>query len=131
MCFDQPVERPQPSPVLDQLKQELDAFFAGELTRFTVTLNGVGSAFEKRVWQAVANIPFSETRTYLDIAKELGDAGASRAVGSANGKNPILLLVPCHRVIGSAGALTGYAGGLERKRFLLTHEQKVAGKVLF
>lgn len=129
--FDEVAQNLQIRPVLEQLGKDLTAFFAGELRQFNVAFQAEGSAFERQVWEAVARIPFGETRSYLQIAEALGNPGASRAVGKANGKNPVLLLLPCHRVIGSTGSLTGYAGGMERKRFLLTHEQKVAGKVLF
>lgn len=100
---------------------ELDAYFSGTLTRFTVPLAPNGTTFQKQVWNALLDIPFGSTTTYGALAKQLGNPGAMRAVGAANGANPIWLLIPCHRVVGSQG-LHGYAGGLERKAWLLRHE---------
>jgi methylated-DNA-[protein]-cysteine S-methyltransferase len=102
---------------------QLDRYFAGDLTDFDLELDMVGTEFQRRVWQALTTIPYGETRSYGEIAAQIGSAGASRAVGLANGHNPISIVVPCHRVIGAKGALTGYGGGLERKRHLLEMEK--------
>lgn len=109
-------------PVLVQAMHELDAYFTGLRTVFSVPLDFHGSAFQKRVWAALLTIPFGERRTYGQIAGQLGMPTASRAVGAANGRNPISILVPCHRVVGAQGQLTGFAGGLAAKAFLLKHE---------
>ena len=102
---------------------QLDAYFDGQLHDFDLPLAATGTAFQQRVWQALLEIPFGETRSYGQLAQHLGTPGASRAVGLANGRNPLSIIVPCHRVIGANGSLTGYGGGLERKRWLLAHEQ--------
>lgn len=104
------------------LEAELAEYFAGQRTRFTVPTAAVGTEFQARVWAALVAIPYGETRTYADIARSLGDPNLVRAVGAANARNPISILVPCHRVVGSDGQLTGYAGGLDRKEFLLSLE---------
>lgn len=101
---------------------QLDAYFAGELTDFELKLDLQGTAFQRRVWQALLTIPFGDTRSYGEIAAQIGAPGAARAVGLANGHNPIAIIVPCHRVIGASGSLTGYGGGLDRKRSLLALE---------
>ena len=108
---------------LDDVVRQLDAYFAGDLTEFDLELDLVGSDFQKRVWAELLAIPYGETRTYGEIARDIGSAGASRAVGLANGHNPIGIIVPCHRVIGANGSLTGYGGGLARKRHLLDVEK--------
>jgi methylated-DNA-[protein]-cysteine S-methyltransferase len=105
---------------------QLGAYFAGALTAFDVALRLEGSEFQRRVWQALLDIPFGETRSYGALARQLGAPGAARAVGLANGHNPIGIIVPCHRVIGADGSLTGYGGGIERKRHLLDHERRIA-----
>jgi methylated-DNA-[protein]-cysteine S-methyltransferase len=105
--------------------EQLDQYFAGERTRFDVPLELEGPAFHRRVWETLLTIPYGETRSYGQIAAQVGDAGAARAVGYANGRNPIAIVVPCHRVIGADGSLTGYGGGLERKRTLLDLEAGV------
>ncbi|MFI5806900.1 methylated-DNA--[protein]-cysteine S-methyltransferase [Streptomyces sp. NPDC051561] len=102
--------------------EQLNAFFQGELTEFTLPLHLEGTPFQRSVWEQLLTIPYGETRSYGQLADQLGKAGASRAVGLANGKNPIGIVVPCHRVIGSGGSLTGYGGGLDRKRRLLAFE---------
>jgi methylated-DNA-[protein]-cysteine S-methyltransferase len=102
---------------------QLEAYFAGERNDFELDLNFAGSDFQRRVWQALLTIPYGETRSYGQIAAQIGAAGAARAVGLANGHNPIAIIVPCHRVIGASGSLTGYGGGLNRKRWLLDMEQ--------
>ncbi|RKS79350.1 methylated-DNA-[protein]-cysteine S-methyltransferase [Actinomadura pelletieri DSM 43383] len=104
--------------------EQLSAYFAGELTEFDLPLTFRGTEFQKRVWSALLEIPYGETTTYGQIAVELGRPSASRAVGLANGRNPISVIVPCHRVVGSTGDLTGYGGGLDRKRYLLDFERK-------
>ncbi|MHB8497828.1 MAG: methylated-DNA--[protein]-cysteine S-methyltransferase [Acidimicrobiales bacterium] len=102
---------------------QLAAYFAGERTGFDVALRPAGTSFQQRVWDALPEIPYGETRSYGEIARRIGQPGAARAVGLANGRNPIAVIVPCHRVIGANGALTGYAGGLQAKRALLDLEQ--------
>ena len=109
--------------ILDQARRELDAYFAGKLRVFTVPTAARGTTFQRRVWKALSAIPFGVTRTYGQQAAALGNPKAARAVGLANGKNPISIIVPCHRVIGASGALTGFGGGLERKQALLALEQ--------
>jgi methylated-DNA-[protein]-cysteine S-methyltransferase len=106
----------------DDAVEQLDAYFAGELTEFDLELDLDGTAFNRQVWTALRDIPYGETRSYGDIARVIGSPGASRAVGAANGRNPIAIVIPCHRVIGASGALTGYGGGLDRKRQLLELE---------
>ena len=110
---------------------QLDAYFAGELTRFDLPLAPLGSAFQQRVWAALQEIPYGETESYGDLAERIGSPGAARAVGLANGKNPVGVVIPCHRVVGSNGHLTGYGGGLDRKRQLLDLELAVSGAALF
>ena len=111
----------------EAVTEALDAYFAGELTTFDLPLAARGTPFQQRVWAALREIPYGTTASYGQLAAELGAPGASRAVGAANGRNPISIVVPCHRVVGSAGAITGYAGGIERKRFLLALEAQHAG----
>ena len=110
------------STAFQDVVDQLDAYFAGELTDFELELDLQGTEFQRRVWQALLTIPFGETRSYGDIAQQIGAPGAARAVGLANGHNPIAIIVPCHRVIGASGSLTGYGGGLDRKRSLLALE---------
>lgn len=109
-------------PILLQAERELGEYFAGERTCFSVPLDAVGTDFQKKVWAALLTIPYGETRSYGDLAKQVGNPNASRAVGAANGKNPLSIVAPCHRAIGSNGALTGFASGLETKQYLLSHE---------
>lgn len=106
--------------------RQLDAYFAGELCEFDVRLDLRGTEFQRRVWEALLTIPYGETRSYGQIALQIGAPGAARAVGLANGHNPVAIIVPCHRVIGAAGKLTGYGGGLDRKQSLLTLERRRA-----
>ena len=108
--------------VLRQCEEELTAYFAGELRTFTVPLRPVGTPFQLSAWDALRKIPYGETRTYGEIAAAIGKPRACRAVGMANNRNPISILIPCHRVIGAGGALVGYGGGLEVKKFLLKLE---------
>ena len=103
--------------------RQLRAFFAGELQRFDLPLKPEGTEFQLRVWNALLEIPYGETTSYGELARRLGNPAASRAVGLANGSNPIAIVIPCHRVIGSTGKLTGYGGGLENKRWLLDFER--------
>lgn len=109
-------------PLFTQTKCELDAYFQGKLRAFTVSLAPRGTDFQKRAWIALTKIPYGETRTYGQQAQIVGQPSAVRAIGAANGKNPIGIIVPCHRVIGANGTLTGYAGGLHNKEFLLKLE---------
>lgn len=119
--LDAPVEAPA-HPILVETGRQLADYFAGRRTRFTVPLDFRGTAFQISVWQALLTIPFGETRSYAAIARQIGRPSASRAVGAANGRNPISIIAPCHRVIGAAGALTGFAGGLAVKERLLALE---------
>ncbi len=107
--------------------QQLSEYFAGTRTCFELPLAAEGTPFQRRVWSALGEIPLGDTWSYGQLAARLGDPKQARAVGAANGQNPIAIIVPCHRVIGADGTLTGYAGGLENKRWLLDHEAKVAG----
>ena len=110
---------------------ELEEYFNGIRKEFTFKLNPTGTDFQQRVWQELLKIPFGKTTSYLELSKKLGDVKAIRAVASANGKNPLWIVVPCHRVIGSDGSLTGYAGGLWRKQWLLEHEKGEKQQTLF
>jgi methylated-DNA-[protein]-cysteine S-methyltransferase len=111
--------------------QELTNYFNKRSKSFTFKLNPQGTEFQQKVWQQLCTIPFSKTSSYLDMAKALGDPKVIRAAASANGKNPISIVIPCHRVIGSDGSMTGYAGGLWRKEWLLNHESDVTQGTLF
>jgi methylated-DNA-[protein]-cysteine S-methyltransferase len=111
---------------LAETRAQLDAWFAGERTTFDLPLAPAGTEFQLAVWRALREIPFGATESYGGLAARLGRPGAARAVGLANGRNPISIVVPCHRVVGSAGALTGYAGGIGAKRALLEHEARVS-----
>jgi methylated-DNA-[protein]-cysteine S-methyltransferase len=115
-------------PVLVQTERQLDEYFAGRRKTFTVALDMRGTRFQKDVWEALLAIPFGETRNYGQLAQQLGNPRATRAVGAANGRNPVSIIVPCHRVIGSSGKLTGFAGGLEAKARLLSLEKPFGGK---
>ena len=110
---------------------QLDAYFAGELTRFDLPLAPHGSEFQRRVWAALQEIPYGRTESYGEMAGRIGSPGGARAVGLANGKNPIGIIIPCHRVVGADGSLTGYGGGLDRKKQLLDLELAVSGTALF
>ncbi|MBV2129587.1 methylated-DNA--[protein]-cysteine S-methyltransferase [Arsukibacterium indicum] len=114
-----------PSTLTAQAASQLQQYFAGTLTQFSLPLTATGTVFQQQVWQALCRLPFGQTCSYADIAREIANPKAVRAVGAANGKNPIAIVVPCHRVIGSNGTLTGYAGGLDNKAWLLAHERKV------
>ena len=114
-------------PVLRAAKHQLDDYFAGRRERFTLALDLQGTPFQRAVWQALLDLPFGATGTYSAIAQRVGRVAAVRATGTAIGRNPVSIIVPCHRVLGASGALSGYAGGLERKQFLLALEEAVAG----
>lgn len=109
-------------PILQRTQQQLSAYFAGERQHFDLPLAPQGTDFQRQVWAKLREIPFGETWSYGDLARAIDRPKASRAVGAANGQNPIGVIIPCHRVIGAAGTLTGYAGGVERKSWLLQHE---------
>ena len=117
------VERRPEHPILVRTERELNEYFAAKRNVFTVPLDMRGTEFQKRVWEALLRIPFGETRSYGQLAKQLGNPKATRAVGAANGRNPIAIITPCHRVIGSSGKLTGFAGGLDAKAHLLRLER--------
>ncbi len=117
--------------VLEDAVYQLQEYFAGERQVFELELDPQGTDFQKGVWRALRNIPYGKTISYLDLSKRLGDVKAIRAVASANGRNPLWIVVPCHRVIGSDGSLTGYAGGLHRKKWLLEHESPAKQQSLF
>ncbi len=110
------------SAILDDTQKHLRAYFGGDLKAFDLPITPRGTEFQKQVWRALVDIPYGTTTTYGKLAAVLGDANRSRAVGAASGRNPIAVIVPCHRVIGADGSLTGFAGGLAIKRFLLSHE---------
>ncbi|WP_330308567.1 MULTISPECIES: methylated-DNA--[protein]-cysteine S-methyltransferase [unclassified Streptomyces] len=112
--------------LFDEAEAQLKAYFAGESKEFTLELRMAGTPFQRSVWDQLRRIPYGETRSYGELAEALGNAGASRAVGLANGKNPIGIIVPCHRVVGANGSLTGYGGGLDRKKRLLDFESGAA-----
>jgi methylated-DNA-[protein]-cysteine S-methyltransferase len=112
-------------PVLAQARRQLAEYFAGERTAFELPLRARGTDFQERVWATLAGIPYGQTRSYREIAVEIGRPGAVRAVGAANGRNPIPIVIPCHRVIGADGSLTGYGGGMAIKTWLLRHERAV------
>lgn len=116
---------------LQNCVQQLNEYFKGNRKIFTIKLNLKGTEFQKRVWESLQNIPFNTTQSYLEQAKMLGNIKAIRAVATANGKNPVAIIVPCHRVIGSDGSLTGYAGGIGRKKWLLEHENRIKQQTLF
>ena len=110
-------------PMLLRVKQQLEQYFAGQRQQFNLPLDFQGTDFQQQVWRALLTIPYGETRSYKDIALQIGNEKAVRAVGAANGRNPISIIAPCHRVIGSGGALVGFAGGLDKKQILLSLEQ--------
>lgn len=116
---------------LEDCVQQLQEYFQGTRKNFDLQLNPEGTDFQKTVWDALLTIPYGKTLSYLELSKKLGDVKAIRAVANANGKNPLWIVVPCHRVIGSDGSLTGYAGGLHRKKWLLDHENPYKQQSLF
>ena len=122
IAFDSSAEARSTEPLFLDAEAQLHAYFAGELERFELPLAPRGTAFQLSVWEALREIPYGSTTTYSELAVALGRPSACRAVGAANGRNPLPVIVPCHRVIGAAGELTGYGGGLERKRLLLAFE---------
>ncbi len=124
-----PLTENKTHPVLLATELQLKEYFAGRRTSFSVDLDPVGTEFQNKVWHALSEIPFGETRSYGQIAKRVGNANASRAVGAANGRNPISIIVPCHRVIGISGKLTGFAGGLKIKEQLLALEGHKSAKI--
>lgn len=117
--------------VLEEAVTQLNEYFAKLRDTFSLTLDPQGTAFQKRVWTELGTIPFGKTTSYLKMAQQLGDPKVIRAAASANGKNPISIIIPCHRVVGSDGSLTGYAGGLHRKKWLLEHESPIKQGSLF
>jgi len=117
---------PGEAPILSAATIQLDAYFAGDRTSFDLPLDLQGTPFQQDAWRALAEIPFGETRSYAQQAARLGRPRAFRAVGAANGRNPVSIVLPCHRVVGSDGSLTGFGGGVETKRWLLEHERAVA-----
>lgn len=117
--------------ILEDAVYQLNEYFAGDRKVFQLTLNPHGTDFQKKVWKELLEIPYGKTISYLELSKKLGDVKAIRAVAAANGKNPLWIVVPCHRVIGSNGDLVGYAGGLHRKKWLLEHESPVKQQTLF
>lgn len=119
------------SGMVAKAKTQLEEYFEGERSEFDLILTPYGTAFQRGVWDALQQIPHGKTISYLELSRKLGDVSAIRAVASANGKNPIAIIIPCHRVIGSDGSLTGYAGGLHRKRFLINLESPVHQTTLF
>lgn len=121
------LHRDDGDPVLREASRQLGEYFGGERERFDLPLSFAGTTFQRQVWQALLSIPFGDTRSYAQIAAQIGNPTAVRAVGAANGRNPISIIAPCHRVIGAAGALTGFAGGLEAKRYLLNLEARQGG----
>jgi methylated-DNA-[protein]-cysteine S-methyltransferase len=117
--------------VLQESVSQLNDYFEGKRNDFTFKLNPAGTEFQQKVWRGLLEIPFGKTMSYMELSKKLGDVKAIRAVASANGKNPLWIVVPCHRVIGTDGSLTGYAGGLWRKKWLLEHENPTIQQSLF
>lgn len=128
--YEEPISTQIPKN-LQQAVNELEEYFNGNRSEFTFQLNPKGTDFQQRVWQELLQIPYGKTTSYLELSKKIGDVKAIRAVASANGKNPLWIVVPCHRVIGSDGSLTGYAGGLWRKQWLLEHELGEKQQTLF
>jgi methylated-DNA-[protein]-cysteine S-methyltransferase len=129
--FDALPEPGAPShPVLDRTQAELDEYFRGARRTFTVDLAPVGTAFQLRVWSALLRVPYGNVDSYAAVARAIGSPAAVRAVGAANGRNPIPIIVPCHRIVGSNGDLVGYGGGMARKQWLLGHEGAATGRTL-
>ena len=125
----EPADDPDGAPFAEAAAQ-LQEYFDGERTGFDLRIALDGTPFQRRVWAAPQDIPYGQTISYGQLADRIGQPSASRAVGLANGKNPVGIIVPCHRVVGADGGLTGYGGGIERKRYLLAHEQRVSGQTL-
>lgn len=116
------LHRSDTHPTLTETARQLGEYFAGQRQRFELPLDFLGTDFQRQVWAALLTIPFGETRSYSEIARQIGKPSAVRAVGAANGRNPISIIAPCHRVIGASGSLTGFAGGLQAKQYLLALE---------
>lgn len=130
--LDETIEIIEETPsCLKDCVQQLDEYFKGNKTTFNLKLNPKGTVFQQKVWNELLQVPYGKTRTYLEQTKRLGDVKAIRAVASANGKNPLWIIIPCHRIIGSNGSLTGYAGGIWRKKWLLEHENPSSQQSLF
>ena len=127
---DEPESKIIPDVLIDAAYQ-LNEYFEGKRQNFDLLLNPEGTEFQKKVWSLLSEIPYGKTLSYLELSKRVGDVKAIRAVASANGKNPLWIIIPCHRVIGSDGSLTGYAGGLHRKKWLLNHESPSRQQSLF
>lgn len=123
-------ESSEQTEILDAAVAQLGEYFAGTRTGFDLALDPVGTDFQQLAWKALRAIPFGRTISYGEQAEQMGDRRKARAVGAANGKNPISIIVPCHRVVGSNGSLTGFAGGIDTKRMLLDHERRVSGHTL-
>lgn len=117
--------------VLEDAVYQLKEYFEGRRHNFDLKLNPEGTPFQRKVWELLTTLPFGKTTSYLELSRKLGDPKAIRAVAAANGKNPLWIVIPCHRVVGSDGSLTGYAGGLHRKKWLLDHEQGSRQQLLF
>jgi len=128
--MDEPESKIIPEVLVDAAYQ-LNEYFKGERQNFDLLINPEGTEFQKKVWNSLLEIPYGKTMSYLELSKNLGDVKAIRAVASANGKNPLWIIIPCHRVIGSDGSLTGYAGGQHRKKWLLNHESPSKQQSLF
>ncbi|MDX1315350.1 MAG: methylated-DNA--[protein]-cysteine S-methyltransferase [Eudoraea sp.] len=128
-------EAPQNSDVVPEILEDavyqLNEYFEGKRQNFDLRLNPEGTPFQLKVWELLGTLPYGKTISYLDLSRKLGDPNAIRAVAAANGKNPLWIIIPCHRVVGSDGSLTGYAGGLHRKKWLLDHEQGSHQQLLF
>ena len=124
VLFTDTMETSVPSQLTALAAEQLQAYFAGTLQQFSLPVAAIGTAFQQQVWRALCTVPFAATCSYADIARQIDNKKAVRAVGAANGRNPIAIIVPCHRVIGANGTLTGYAGGLDKKAWLLKHEQR-------
>lgn len=122
---------PQIPAVLQEAVSQIQAYFLGKRTEFTFKLNPSGTEFQKKVWAALLKVPIGKTISYQQLSIQLGDVKAIRAVAAANGKNPLWIVVPCHRIIGTDGSLTGYAGGIWRKKWLLEHENPLKQQSLF
>lgn len=127
---DEPESKIIPDALMDAAYQ-LNEYFEGERQNFDLLINPEGTEFQKKVWNSLLEIPYGKTISYLELSKKLGDVKVIRAAASANGKNPLWIIIPCHRVIGSDGSLTGYAGGLHRKKWLLDHESPYKQQTLF
>jgi methylated-DNA-[protein]-cysteine S-methyltransferase len=127
---DAKTSKPILNPILELTIGELDEYFNGKRIKFDIPLLPEGTKFQQRVWQQLTHIPFGYTHSYKQLAIDLGDEKCIRAAGTANGKNPIPIIIPCHRVIGMNGTLVGYSGGLDKKQWLLEHEQKIAHGVV-